>query len=817
MGASRRRSAVVVAASPPTTGIVLVALAAVPVFFNIQSTTSFEPDKGALLRALAALAGWLWLMEDRGRRSARWWQQPAWAALAAVVAVTVLATVTALDPVTAFWGSYERGQGLLAVVAGCILLLCAYRAGRQGQVWWLVDAALIGYALPALYGLLQVAGFDPVAAGTVSFVPGTRAAATAGNPNFLADGLLMGLMLALARIELGPKGGRGQRWGLSVYALVLAAALAATGSRSGLLATLAAVAVLLLARGRQNGRRWVRRAGWAVLALGGLLLLLAWAMPARLPPRLADLFSSGGTGGQRLLFGQGVLAMVAAHPRYLAVGLGPDNLPLGLAPYVPAALAHFEVDWAFRIPDRAHAYALDLLAQFGLPGLFAWTLLWSVVAAALLPTWPRRGVAIALPLLTATALAGAATFVVGPTAASLGFAAGWIGGVLLVLLLAPSVPAAPLTAYLLAALVGHWVMLAFNFPTHMADVLFWPLMGLSLAVRDNPTVRPMPAEGSWRLAGLTVAVFGFSLSAAWGRGVWLWLAAWPTLYLLTWLLTPPASDSSRRLVALVWPTLLLAPSFWLNRLGGVAAWFALAWVLLGLLGYSLFVVPPASPRRLSPRWPAAMGTAGLMAVLLSLPVFGDIALKAAILHPADADYRRLMLARALALSPYDHMVALSLAPTEMQALPAAAGRDHPQAQGIEALYRRALMAQPRAYEPLAAYAEWLRQMAARDPRALPDARSRLDEALARVPQDLQSRNRRALLLAATGDRAAAIAELEATLALDPLYGPTYLHLAELYRQAGDTATARRILERGIAYVPWWEALPAALQGLDSGG
>jgi len=207
----------------------------------------------------------------------------------------------------------------------------------------------------------------------------------------------------------------------------------------------------------------------------------------------------------------------------------------------------------------------------------------------------------------------------------------------------------------------------------------------------------------------------------------------------------------------------------------------------------------------------------LMAVLLSLPVFGDIALKAAILHPADADYRRLMLARALALSPYDHMVALSLAPTEMQALPAAAGRDHPQAQGIEALYRRALMAQPRAYEPLAAYAEWLRQMAARDPQALPDARSRLDEALARVPQDLQSRNRRALLLAATGDRAAAIAELEATLALDPLYGPTYLHLAELYRQAGDTATARRILERGIAYVPWWEALPAALQGLDSGG
>ncbi len=817
MGASRRRSPAVSVASVPTTGIVLVALAAVPVFFDIQSVTSFEPDKGALLRSLAAWAVLIWLGEDRRQRRHRWWLQPAWVALAAVLAVTVLTTVTALDPVTAFWGSYERGQGLLAVVTGCILLLCAYRAGRQGQVWWLVDAALIGHALPALYGLLQVAGFDPVTAETVSFVPGTRAAATAGNPNFLADSLLMALILALARIEVGPTSSRVQRWGLSGYALILAAALMATGSRSALLATIAALAVLLLARGRQNRRQGVREAGLAVLTLGGLLLFLAWAMPTRLPPRLADLFSSGGTGGQRLLFAQGVIAMLAAHPRYAVVGLGPDNLPLGLAPYVPAALAHFEVDWAFRIPDRTHAYALDLLAQFGWPGVVAWTLLWSVVAAALLPTWPRRRVAVALPILTATALAVAAAFVGGPAVASLGFAAGWVGGIVLVLLLAPSVPAAPLNAYLLAALVGHWVMLAFNFPTHVAEVLFWPLMGLGLAMREGPTAQPMSAEGSWRSAGLAVAVFGFSLSAAWGRGAWLWLAAWPTLYLVTWLLTPPASDSLRRLMALLWPTLLLAPSFWLNRLGGMAAWFAFAWVLLGLAGYSLFVVPNAALRATSPRRIAAMALAGLVAVLLSLPVFGDIALKAAILHPTDADYRHRMLARALALSPYDHMVAMGLAPTEIQALPATADRDHPQAQRIESLYLRAMRAQPRAYEPLAAYAEWLRQMAARDPRVIPAARSRLDEALTRVPQDLQSRNRRALLLAATGDRAAAMAELEAALTLDPLYGPTYLNLAELYRQAGDTAMARRILERGIAHVPWWEALPAALQALDSGG
>ncbi|MCS7039913.1 MAG: tetratricopeptide repeat protein, partial [Anaerolineae bacterium] len=71
-------------------------------------------------------------------------------------------------------------------------------------------------------------------------------------------------------------------------------------------------------------------------------------------------------------------------------------------------------------------------------------------------------------------------------------------------------------------------------------------------------------------------------------------------------------------------------------------------------------------------------------------------------------------------------------------------------------------------------------------------------------------------LAAVGEQTAALAELEAALALDPLYGPTYLNLADVYRQAGDTAAARRVLEEGIARVPWWEALPTALRALDDG-
>ena len=219
--------------------MLLIMVAVTPVFFNIQSSTSFEPDKAALLRGLAA-AGMIALVW--GRKHAGWsgvrrrqedldvpgtgYRVPGllqqmredlgislWV-LAGLVAATALSTAVSVDPITSLWGNYDRAYGLLAVAAGVAITLLMYAGCRAGAMWLIVDAALLGAGAPVLYALLQVLGYDPVIARSVSFVLGQRASATLGNPLFLADYLLLALMLAGARLAVGTAVARSTPLGL---------------------------------------------------------------------------------------------------------------------------------------------------------------------------------------------------------------------------------------------------------------------------------------------------------------------------------------------------------------------------------------------------------------------------------------------------------------------------------------------------------------------------------------------------------------------------------------------------------------------------
>lgn len=812
------------------TAALLVALAGIPAFFNIQSNTSFEPDKAALIRTLAALVALAAAAEAlkawrRGSRP-RWSQiDGIWKLAGALILVTAASVVFGVDPVTAFWGNYERGMGLLAALAGLAVMWAAAAAGKSGWLWALVDAILIGAAAPAFYGLLQVLGYDPVRSGTVSFVLGQRAAGSLGNPLFLGDFLLMAVILGLARLRVGPRLGQGARIALGLYLVLLAAALIATGSRSALFALLTAAVFFFLAWGQQQGRRTIQMIG-ALLLLGALaLLVVVWVAPrlspGLLPPRLGDLFASGGTGGQRLLFWQAVLDLLADQPRLLLLGLGPDSLAYKLAPYTPAALAHYEVDWAFRIPDRAHNFPLDLLSQGGLPGLGLWAIFWASIQARLLPPPPPRQpawLAIALQLAGALLLAGAAAALAGWQAAPLGFVAGLLAGLALALLLTPLAPkqdpSTALKPFLLAALAGRWLLLGFSFPTHAPDLVAWTLIGLVVAGSGASSSKPaLLADSSlpFRLAGVAAAIFGFGLSAALPRALLLWVATISLLYLTAALLAA-ASRPRRDVVAFFTPLITLLPAIFLNRLGGTAAWLAYTWLLLWLLAQPLLMLAPSQRR------PAIVLTSGglALALLLNLPVFGDIAFKSALLRsgPSFTLARRGFMRRAFALSPYDHVLAVGIAPTESQVLAPAAAPTDPQAQAVAGLYERALASQPLAPESLAAYAEWLRQRSTSDPQLASQARDRFQQLLALSGNDIEARNRLALLKAASGDAAGAHSDLEALLRLDPLYGPTYIHLASLYQQAGDLPAARQLLEQGRTLVPWWDEIPRALAALE---
>jgi Flp pilus assembly protein TadD len=107
---------------------------------------------------------------------------------------------------------------------------------------------------------------------------------------------------------------------------------------------------------------------------------------------------------------------------------------------------------------------------------------------------------------------------------------------------------------------------------------------------------------------------------------------------------------------------------------------------------------------------------------------------------------------------------------------------------------------------VAAYARWLARLAATDPDLAAQALATFDHALTLSPNDIQTLNDRAMLLAEMGRSDEAITELQRLLELDPLYGPTYLNLARVYRRMGDEDAARAIIEQGRAHVPWWDGL-----------
>lgn len=152
-----------------------------------------------------------------------------------------------------------------------------------------------------------------------------------------------------------------------------------------------------------------------------------------------------------------------------------------------------------------------------------------------------------------------------------------------------------------------------------------------------------------------------------------------------------------------------------------------------------------------------------------------------------------------------------MATTEQQLAPTTAGLDSADSQRITALYQRAMSAQPLAPEPVAAYAEWLRQRSQYDLAAIPLAYQFFERTLALSPNDIGARNRLALHRWQNGDVEVAIDELEALLLVDPLYGPTYLNLAAIQHAQGDVLAAQATLETGAARVPWWPDLQQALE------
>ncbi len=361
-------------------------------------------------------------------------------------------------------------------------------------------------------------------------------------------------------------------------------------------------------------------------------------------------------------------------------------------------------------------------------------------------------------------------------------------------------------------IIGRGALLLVSFPTHAPDMLFWAGLGLALGLRDgdsHPPGRSMtPASPTKSEAGvyplLAMAawgVFGFSLSAAWPGGLLLWLlAALPLAALLLAL----AAGNVQPLdpLPLLILTVFIMPAILLNQRIGRWAQVAWMWLLLWLTALAL-----SRPRPTIKRLPGLILRFGVVALLLwpiARPRLGDIAYKSALLAraPTSSDF---YLTQAVKWTPHKHVIWMGMAWSLSQRLQPDVDAYPEGAFRIVRLYLGAMEAQPLAPEPPANLARWLTHLSASDSSYAVQAQDAFDRALALSPHDIQTLNDQARLWALTGRSDAAIAEFRRLLTLDPLYGPTYRNLAQVYRQVGDEDAARLILQQGRERVPWWDA------------
>ncbi|MCY3716220.1 MAG: O-antigen ligase family protein [Chloroflexi bacterium] len=274
------------------------------------------------------------------------------------------------------------------VVAGLVWLLAFERGGRWRWLVYAVAVAAVGNGLVGLYIFLGGSGAEHL------LILGRfyRAFGTFGQPN--PFGGFMGIALPVcclsawgmaARLWANWRAGNflkavqvAQLLAWAGAALVVAAALLASWSRGAWLGTACAALVMLVALPR-------RFAHGLLLALIAVALVFAlWqtgilpdALIARLTSSLVDLVAINDVRGidahaenyaviERLAHWQAAIDMARDHP-FFGVGLG--NYPVAYAQYRL-------INWQLPL-GHAHNTYLNLLAETGIIGLFAYIAYWA--------------------------------------------------------------------------------------------------------------------------------------------------------------------------------------------------------------------------------------------------------------------------------------------------------------------------------------------------------------------------------------------------------------------------------------------------------
>jgi O-antigen ligase/cytochrome c-type biogenesis protein CcmH/NrfG len=395
-------------------GVALVCakLALVPVVIDPSSDMPFIVPKvlisHGLSYVLAGVIAGLAVQFGRALFVRSWLHLPITGYLLANIAATVLA----VDPVLALYGTHARMLGLGSIADGVLLYLAVVLlVRRRVEVVAVLVSVLMASAIVIAYELVQLAGKDPF---IWSYDGSVSPFSTLGQPTTLAYYLTIVAVVALAIGASVPDLNRPLRVVLILYSGLLVVGAAATGTRSALVGVVVGGAVLgALLWMRQGTRRARVFTGLGLAAAGVALAVAVVASPigARLTATV-QAPNSGETDDLVARLDPSSIVRVALYSIAVEMvrdrpllGYGPDNFVVGVPEHRPEG-APPQIRQS--LASSAHSWLAYVATSSGVIGLIFFI---AIVAGALALAWRVR----AHPLVPTTAAAIAAYLATGLT------------------------------------------------------------------------------------------------------------------------------------------------------------------------------------------------------------------------------------------------------------------------------------------------------------------------------------------------------------------------------------------------------------------
>lgn len=337
------------------------------VVLDAQVVDTFTLPKSVAAHATSLVLGALlvWLFARYGRRLLLW--SPIHVAAGALLVAFALATVFALDPTIALFGTPRRFLGLTQMLDNVLLYLAAATLFRDARSLRLLAIVALGTAVPeVLYAVIQKLGLDPL-----KFREDTAPLiGTFGNPDLLGSYLAMAgiTSFAIALLLAAPQS-RLLRAGLMALGLACAATLLMVGVRAGVLAMAAGFAAIVWLAFLLPWRRPWWRLG--LLVLGPLLIVGVLVSPTAARLRIDTLLKDPAITVRFEIWDTAEKA-VAARP---LLGVGPDNFSVFYPSHRSEASAKTGL-----LENSTHSFWLYVATSAGLLGLAALFLVVAIVA-----------------------------------------------------------------------------------------------------------------------------------------------------------------------------------------------------------------------------------------------------------------------------------------------------------------------------------------------------------------------------------------------------------------------------------------------------